>query len=87
MNKYASNKANNSHYVEYRGYISANVPVNDLKSVDHYIITEGVVKFEKGYYADDIYEGSFQIDRNLIHELFGRKENSDDVIETLSRFT
>ena len=48
MNKYASNKANNYHYVEYRGYISANVPFNERKYVDHYIITEVIAIFEKG---------------------------------------
>ena len=75
MNKYSSNKANNSHYVEYRGDISANVPVNELKSVDHYIITEVVVKFSKGYYAEKIDEVYFKLDLDLIHTLFGRKDN------------
>ena len=73
MNKYASNKANNYHYVEYRGDISENIPVNERKSVDHYIITEGFLKFSIGYYAEKIDEGSFQIDQYFIHELFGMK--------------
>ena len=67
MNKYASNKENNSHYVEYRGDISTNVPVNEQKSVEHYIINESVVKILKGYYAKEIDEGYFQLDIDLIH--------------------
>ena len=86
MNKYASNKANNSHYVEYRGDISASLHVNERKSVDRYIITEGFVKFSKVYYAEEIDEVSFKLDLELIHEFFGRKENSDDFVETLYRF-
>ena len=74
MNNYASNKLNNYHFFEYRGDISSNVPFYKSKSFDHYIITEVVVKFARGYYAEDIDEVYFQIYFNLIHALFGRNE-------------
>ena len=86
MNKCALNRSNNANPVEYRGEISTKVPVSQMQSVDHYIITEGVVKFVKNYYSEEIEEGSFYIDLELINALFGRSINSDDVNATLSRY-
>ena len=86
MNKYDANRSNNANPVEYRGDISANVTDSQRQSVDHYIITEGVVNFVKNYYSEEIAEGSFHFDIDLIDALFGRKINSDDINATLSRY-
>ena len=86
MNKYAANRSNNANPVEYSGDISANLLVSQRRSVDHYIITEGVVNFVKNYYSEEIAEGSFQFDLDLIDALFGMKINSDDINATLSRY-
>ena len=86
MNKCALNRSNNANPVEYRGEISTKVPVSQMQSVDHYIITEGVVNFVKNYYSEEIAEGSFQFELDLIDALFGRKINSDDINATLSRY-
>ena len=86
MNKYAANRSNNANPVEYRVDISANLPISQRRSVDHYIITEGVVNFVKNYYSEEIAEGSFHFDIDLIDALFGRKINSDDINATLSRY-
>ena len=86
MNKYAANCSNNANPVEYCGDISANVPVLQRQSVDHYIIMEGVVNFVKNYYSEEIAEGSFHLDLELIHALFGRNMNTDDINAILSRY-
>ena len=86
MNKYAAIRSNNANPVEYRGDISTNVPDSQRQSVDHYIITKGVVNFVENYYSEEIADGLFHLDLELIHALFGRNMNTDDINAILSRY-
>ena len=52
MNVYAALKHNNCHPVNYRGEITEGVQEDDRKSLDHYIVTEFVFKFARGYYTE-----------------------------------
>ena len=49
INDFASLKQNNCHPVSYRGDITEGLPEDDRNSLDHYIISEFVVKFERDY--------------------------------------
>ena len=86
MNVYAALKHNNCHPVNYRGEITEGEPEADRKSLDHYIVTEFVVKFSRGYYTEEIDEENFYSNANLIDALFGREENSVDPMYTMSRY-
>ena len=86
MNEFAAFKQNNCHPVNYRGDITEGVPEEDRKSLDHFIVTECVVKFARGYYAEEIDEEKFYSDAALIDALFGRKENTVDPMSTMCRY-
>ena len=53
-------------------------------SLDHDVLTENIAKFARSYYEEEIEEGSFVMDLDLIDALFGRTENSVDPICTLN---
>ena len=86
MNEFAAIKQHNCHPVNYRGDITKGVPEEDRKSLDHYIVSEYVVKFARGYYAEEIDEEKFYSDAALIDALFVRKENTDNPMSTMSRY-
>ena len=86
MNMYASIKSNNCNTVNYRGDITEGVPKAERKSLDHYIVTEFVVKFARGYYCEEIDDESFYSNAKLIDALFGLEENKKDPTDTMSRY-
>ena len=43
-----------------------------------------LVNFVKNYFAEEISEGLFHLDLELINALFGRNMNSDNINTTLS---
>lgn len=84
MNEYSSRKGSNCYPVCYMGNITQDIPRDKRHSLDHYVLTENVAKFARSYYEEEIEEGSFVMDIDLIDALFGRKENSVDPIYTLN---
>ena len=84
MNEYASKIGNNCYPVSYMGDITQDIPRDKRYSLDHYVLTENIAKFARAYYEEEIEEGSFVLDLDLIDALFGRKENSVDPICTLN---
>ena len=62
------------------GDITQDIPRDKRYSLDHYVLTENIAKFARSYYEEEIKEGSFVMDLDLIDALFGRKENSVDPI-------
>ena len=83
MNVYASRKLSNSNPISYKGDLSEGLDEKGRKSLDHYIVTEYVVKFARDYYSDEIDSETFFTDDVLINALFGRKENSEHPMSTM----
>ena len=66
------------------GDITQDIPRDKRHSLDHYVLTENIAKFARAYYEEEIEEGSFVLNLDLIDALFGRKEKSVDPICTLN---
>ena len=86
INEFASLKQNNLHPVSYRGEITEGLPEDDRNILDNYIIYEFVVKFSRDYYSEEIDEDAFYSDSKLINAFFGRQENSNDHMATMSLY-
>ena len=77
-------KRNNCYPVSYMGYITQDIPRDKSHSLDHYVLTENIAKSARACYEEEIEEGSFLLDLDLIDALFGRKEKNVDPICTLN---
>ena len=66
------------------GDMTQDITRDKRHSLDHYVLTENISKLTRAYYEEEIEEGSFVLDLDLIDELFGRKENSVDPICTFN---
>ena len=66
------------------GDITQDIPRDKRHSMDHYVVTENIAKFARAYYEEEIEEGSFVLDLDLIDALFEIKEKSVDPICTLN---
>ena len=66
------------------GDITQDFPRDKRHSLDHYVVTENIAKFARAYYEEEIEEGSFVLDLDLIDALFGIKEKTFFPICTLN---
>ena len=82
MNVFASKSKSNYNPISYKGHLTEGLTKENRESLDFYIVTEYVVKFARDYYSEEIDADTFLSDVNLIDALFGRKENSEDPMET-----
>ena len=86
MNVFASKSKSNCNPISYKGNLTEGFTEENRKSLDYYIVTEYVVKFARDYYSEEIDADTFLTDVDLIDSLFGRKENSEEPMETMNRY-
>ena len=84
INVFASKAKSNYNPISYKGNLTEGLNEEDRESLDYYIVTEYVVKFARDYYSEEIDADTFLTDVDLIDALFGRKENSEDPMETMN---
>ena len=84
MNLFTSKVKSNCNPISYKGNLTEELTEENRESLDYYIVTEYVVKFARDYYSEEIDTETFLADVDLIDALFGRKENSEDPMETMN---
>ena len=85
-NKYSSQKKNNMFKFAYCGEITEGVSNSNLEALDHYCVTKDIVSFVRSYYEEEINDRSFFDGDTYCSAYFGRKENINDIEDTVERF-